>query len=201
MGQQQIASSFRTSPPGVTGIPALAWNVLDLYEATSNWTSGASLIDDVSIQPPLGQAWSIAAWTVRCVGLLEVPLSGTPSYGKLGRLIGGLVRGAAPTPFSAVGLPYANPLVPLPIDTTGLAVIWDGDSDPAFPISTSAPGTLQPVMFANNLSSPIVVQSGDRVQIGLWLTPSLAQNVAPGVINATYTITVDDGQQTQAGWT
>jgi len=186
VGQQYYGSSFRYS---------FLWeelqNIGDTAQMPSQWSPGQTLIDDVLNQAPLGAVWSVINWAISCQAFIRTDVYPGPAFGKLGRIVGGLVH-MTPT----VG--PVSPMIPFPSNATGLATIWDGATDPVLGLCKIVGNTLQtaptPLVGQLNLPVPIQVYPGDELQMGLWITPSLAQNAQIVIINATYTVTFDDNQ-------
>lgn len=135
---------------------------------------------------------------------------------------------AAPTGFGYDSLwaAYGTPLVPwalpmpnLPTNTFGMSVIWDGVTDTvppngggelALPPVVPMPVQLQnwpggaagmkPLVTNYPLPMPVQIYPGQQMQFGLWITPSMATNIALGITQASYTIVVDDGQPQVTTW-
>lgn len=199
MSQQQISGAFRSTQ--LTN-PSVNLNLdSGLIVTVSEWQTGAALIDPVPIQPPLGERWSIVNAIIQFNGALAY-VNSPGWFGRLGKLIGGLARSATPTQDPS-GRQWVNSsLVSLPSDKSALSVLWDGAQDPAFPgfIFPSTPPVDSPVVGSISPPIPLEVTSGDQLFIGLWLTPSLVQNVAIWIYGATYTIVYDDGKQPTSTW-
>lgn len=190
---QTISSAFRAQT-SITVSPFAPVNLTDIAQAASAWTPGATTIDTISIQPPLGEIWSIVAHAITLDAFM---LTGTPTYGKLGRILGGIVR-MAPTianPANA-NSPWTNPALPLPDNTLGLTTLWDGTSDPV--VRNINSGDATHLTGQLSLPVPITIPPGDTLQMGLWITPSLAAGVQLAVADATYAIFYDDNRSPTA---
>jgi len=163
------------------------------------WTPGCTLIDRLPIQAPLAPSWSITGWTIACyLWLAQGP--GGPRSGRLGKLLGGLVPSANST-FTSNTIPYQNPGVPLPPDISMFADIWDGSVDPA-PPSIAVPLPPSSIVSSSlQLPVPLPLSSGDQLSLGLWLTPSVVNNVSLIVANATWAVTYTDPSRTSGLWT
>jgi hypothetical protein len=197
VSQQYIDSAFRVRAP----VPAaFNWNVADVtVAAPAAWSVGGTLIDRLPIQPPLGDIWSVLSWSIRISPILFVSTL-SPAFGKLGRIVGGVLH-AAPTAFSTVQ-PWANPQQPLPNNSAGMTTMWDGVIDPLFVVgSASYPDLVaQPLVTNFQLPVPIDLYPGDELHIGLWITPSLAQNIQIAITNAAYSVIYEDNHQRAGVW-
>lgn len=193
MGQQTITGAFRTDTAGkalVDGPPAVA-----------GYTTGATIVDIVNVNVPLGESWQIVSWTIAFTGALFNGASGL--WAKFGRVIGGLIYpGASQTLFPA-GVPYVQPAQALPQNLATLALLWDGSTDPPFPaLATNQPQAF--VVGSLQLPVPVSLKSSETVGIGMWLTPSLIPSGGLPLIEllaAQYTIVFDDGGASIQGWT
>lgn len=200
MANQQIRGSF-------PGFP-ISGNLLNLtdvvpFSAATGYTTGGFLTVGAPLDsPPLSQVWSLIAWTITLQGLLA---GAGANFGRLGSIIAGVARGLqtntpAPNGIAPPG-PWSNKGIQLPPDQSALTTIWDGNTDPAFHLSTSGtpPAKPEPIVATFSPPVPIEVESGETLGIGLWLKPSLIG--IPGgagtgliqIFNAAYTITLDDG--------
>jgi hypothetical protein len=56
--------------------------------------------------------------------------------------------------------------------------------------------------FLHNYALPVPVQvhAGERLSIGIWITPSNAENFALAVTGSSYVVYADDGQQNITTW-
>lgn len=197
MAQQSIFGSFRAVDP-VQGLGQL--NLADVTTAQSSvsrWTTGATQINLVPTSVPLGQSWSIVSWYMTFYGAFNyLPLLPGQQYcGKLGKLIGGLTTSISGPTAGSPGLPYVTPVLDLPDDQSMLSTLWDGSDDPEFPALQSTIGSPVKDIRSGSLGLPVplTLRSGDTVAIGLWLTPSLTQNLQTLIYNARYSIVYDDG--------
>jgi hypothetical protein len=193
MGQQEIAGSF----PGNASAAGLL-NIADAFPfGTGAWSSGGSLMVSLGIQPPLSERWHLIAWTLTYQG---VHLPSTAIHGKLGKILGGVVRDQQQR--TTGSNPWINPGQPFPADTNAIAVLWDGSIDPAFPFWDSGVSLppFAPASFTYPLPLPIEIEAGRPLSIGIWLQPSLIAGGAINILNANYVITVDDGKPLIAGW-
>jgi hypothetical protein len=190
MAQQVVNGGFR-----FVNEAGLLVNLQDLGQGPSTWTPGSTIIDPVPLSPTLADKYSIVSWQISFQG--GYFYTAARSFGKLPKVIGGLVRtpqqtqGAGPgalNPFTAAALPLAT-------DLSLLSVLWDGDQDPMFPVApVVGPIPSVPTVGGLTLQVPLVIASGEGVAIGLWITPSLTQNLQIFITNATYTVNYDDGK-------
>jgi hypothetical protein len=200
VAHQIITSAFRIQHQSGTNIP---WNVFDQANASSGWTAGATLIESVARQAPLGQVYSVVGWSICCTPIFAAPDPDSSPFGKLGKIVGGLVHmSPTPTDPAKLGGAWVAPMIPLPDNTSGLATVWDGSSDPMIPASgpTIQATEFVPLTVAYSPPVPIELYPGDDIQIGLWITPSLSQNSIIAVTNASYSVVFDDGLPVQPGW-
>lgn len=171
-------------------------NLMDTASsATPVWTPGATIIDTAQVQPPTGAVWELQAFSVS--GGLSFTQLAARCYGRWGKIIAGIIRPGAPT--GVPNDPYVTPMLPLPIDTSMFADLWDPDNDPTPPLSNQGGLTL-PVYAALQLPIPMAVTLGDQVAIGVWMLPSLVGDNSGtstpfqlALWNALYTLTFDDG--------
>lgn len=197
MGQQTIPGSFRAVDPA-QGLGQL--NLADVTSAQSSvsrWTTGATQINIIPTGVPLGQSWTVVSWYMNFYGVLNyLPiLPGQQNCGKLGKLTGGLTTSVSGPTAGSAGLPYVTPMSDLPDDQSMLTTLWDGDSESAFPALQTVVGS--PVKNVRSgglqLPVPLTLRSGDTLAIGLWLSPSLTQNIQTLIYNTRYSIVYDDG--------
>jgi hypothetical protein len=228
MGTRYIDSSFRKQEiPGISGnrIPI---NVTEQINPTpdTGWTRGGTLIEQVDAQPPLGEVWSFLGWSIRFTPFIRYdPTAGTaPTItGQLGKIIGGfttqnptptLFDQPLPEPPGFFAQPWHEPLLAIPANSFGLDTLWDGRQDtipptgtelllppevPIPPMYSDAPG-LTALLHNYALPVPVQIHAGERINIGLWITPSNAENFALSVTAATYVVVVDDGQPQITTW-
>jgi hypothetical protein len=198
MGQQQIVGPFRALD---------TVNLIDqCFSNVASWSSGATLIDAVPVQPVLGQVWSIVAWSITFTGNLTVIDSTQPLFGNLGSLVGGVGVGLQPT--NGVGIAYVNPMQGFPASPVNIATMWDGNTDPPFPTvsaipplgNRTGPSPYTTQTFSSEIPNPLDLSAGDQLSIGLWLTSSLIRNIEIVVSNASWSVIYDDGQQVTTGW-
>lgn len=184
MSQEVLTGAFNGLP-----FSNLIVNLFDFGAgAVSQWTAGNTIIQPLGVQPPLGERWNILGWAITFEGMMHFSLA-SPRYGKLGRVIGGLVRGAITDPTNS------NPMTPLPGDASLLTTLWDGDTDSAWP--TLDPVTLvvarDPIYTFMGLQAPLELLPGQQLSIGMWLTPSLTAATERYVTNARWDVYYDDG--------
>lgn len=126
----------------------------------------------------------------------------TPAYGKLGRVVMGLVLDTPPPGT------WGNPLVmaPFPNDQTLMADMWNPVIDAMPPVTPNAVTNLQPTTFniTGQISVPISldVRQEQEITLGIWITPSLLAplvalplNTVMGLLlgNTSYSLNYDDG--------
>lgn len=202
MGLQEVSGQFRSNSGS---FPPFNINLYD-PPATVNgeWTLGAAIIDPFPIQPPLGEVWEVTTWVIKFQGLSAPDNQTLPVYGVMGRMVGGLVTGTAQTTNGGTGVPWVNPMPGLPSSLVGVAELWNGQTDPQFPnaqaLTPDSTPVNVPIIFAQDLSSPISLAAGDALSIGMWLTPSLTANMQLIICNASWTIYYDDGGNPVQGW-
>ena len=230
MGTQFIDGSFRqqTFTPQASS-DEIRFNLADSSPLGSTYTSGATIIDGLAIQAaPLGQVWSLLGWSITAKLATLLPEPGVlPGVGPFGKIIGGLTfLNATPWdnvpvgglgPVNLVGNPFRTPMLPLPANSFGLSVIWDGATDTAPPVGTDpllppestntgdgflysqTPG-LSPTIVNYALPVPVQIYPGETMQIGMWITPSNMQGAVFAVTDANYTLVIDDGQPQITTW-
>lgn len=163
-------------------------NLIDsLVTGSIAWTAGATLIDQVSLDIPGLTSWTIQSYSVNAY-LAKSAVFPTATFGRAGKLLAALMSGGAfqgPTNFNLT----QNPMMTLPLDLSTIVTLWDGSADPIppTPLSNGFPA-LFPVVASQDLNTPIVVQPGDQLSVGLWLTPSLAANLTLVVYAASYSL-------------
>lgn len=197
MGQQQIAGSFRSVPDN-----GVAENMEDSPGAsTIFWSPGATIIESVQIQPPLGERWSLVSATFTWSGVIKWAAGAGQPYGRLGKLIGALMAQGART-LSTTGQPWVSPALPLPNQALVIDTLWDGSADPSFPIwnPLAAAAPLVPQSDTLSLPVPLELQAGDQLYIGMWLGPMLIKAVSVEICNASWVITYDDNHPPRQGW-
>ena len=195
MAGQTFSGSFPVNPVGATFV--------DGPPQSNERTPGGTVAFPLPIQPPMTQRWSVISWTISFLGAFT-PDPGVGGFnGRLGKLIGGLLRGGVSIP------PPINTTLgmsDLPEDTSLLTTLWDGASDTPFPTSSAAPILREPIIGGMSLPVPLMLQPGDQLSMGMWLTPSLVRTVGGDgafyldIHGPEWTVTIDDGQQPVAGW-
>jgi hypothetical protein len=201
MGQQQISGAFLSHGPGIGGVSGANVNIQDTgVSAVSGWTDGATNLTPLPIQAPLGDVWTIVSWQITFNGIIQY--LATPAYGRLGKLIGGIIPGSQSV--GGPSIPWTNPMVPLPTYGASLAVIYDPASDvpypAALPLAHTTVQPLFPIVHTETPATPLALQSGQTATIGLWLEPALVANAQTYIINASYIVVWDDGQPAVHGW-
>jgi hypothetical protein len=160
---------------------------------SSQWTEGGAVFYALPAQPTLIGPWQIISYAIAFQGLIYQPSAALASYGLLGSIWSGLLFNQI-TPPNQGSSPWQNPMPQFPAGSALIAKLWDGDEDTPFPYAT-ANVTMQPgrfLTFSNSLPVPVTMQPGENLTIGLWLTPSLAQNAQLLIANATFEIIYDD---------
>lgn len=200
MSVQRLGALFRASPaPSNVNVADITPSVA----STTQWTQGATIIDQIQLRPGLNDRWSIIAVSITAYLVLSVQSPPTaPPTGKLGKLIGALLpQGQTATATGIV--PYVN-MLPLPLDASLSVTLWDGAQDscpPIVPILTQPPG--MPVYGTFSPPNPVDVDPNAQLCIGMWLTPSLVSggfSVHLNVQNASYSVAYDDGNPPRTGW-
>lgn len=172
-------------------VPTSALNMVDPANAISQWSKGTSLLDKADLQVPGISTIHVVTVGFHCNLGLKSDL-GLP-YGKVGNLYGGLTLAGSLSP-TGVNYPYDDAMQPLPNDANLFTKIWDGELDSLPPFGpTDAPNSISLLPVQAALQPPISIEISDltNLLIGLWLTPSLTQNVAVFVANAAYSIIYD----------
>jgi hypothetical protein len=165
-------------------------------------TLGGTVIDSLGLQASLAAPWSINGWTIGfdLWGFANVI---GPMYGRFGNIFGGLCTNAQ-IPAANVGLGVA-PVQSFPLNSSLISQIWDGDQSPCPPIIPTSGGGVLPaparIMLSYPLPQPLIIQPGDQLSVGLWVTPSVICNVQLFLMNATWEITYDERQPAPAPWT
>jgi hypothetical protein len=194
-GTATLTSATITVYYTTTGVPVA--NVADVgTNAFAGWTPGAYQLLTIPEQPGLTSPWVVEGFGVTYSGLHVLGNEGTPPYGTFGKLWAGLVSPAQRSTLTSGGvtLPWVQPCVALPPQASLLGMVWDGAQDQMFPTFSTAKAaqTLDTRSTTINLSSPLLLQPGEQVTVGLWLTPSLVSNINTVIYNAQYEILYDD---------
>jgi hypothetical protein len=183
-----ISGAFRGIPHFTSTQNLADGQVLD---GTEQRTQGATAIDQLPLQPSLAAPWLIAGWSIAFDLWLFQAVS-APVFGRLGTIIGGLCH---PPQTVEVGT-GRHPVQPLPANISLLTQLWDGNADTSPPSviagATSFPGAPTSLQTTYPLPQPLVLEPGDQLAIGLWLTPSVSQNVQLCVFNAKWTVSYDE---------
>jgi len=175
-----VFNSTQNFGDGVTGSPAIA----------DQRTQGVTQIDQLPLQPALAAPWVIDGWSIAFDLWLFQNAPTAPIFGRLGSILGGLCHAAQiPAPLVGGG---ARPVLPLPPNLGLLTQLWDGVADPCPPIvpawAQAFPGAPTTISTTYPLPQPMVLEPGDSLSIGMWLTPSVSQNVQLCVFNAHWTV-------------
>ena len=162
-------------------------------------TLGATLIDSVPLDDPVGQTANVLGFSVN--GLLVTQETGnSPYYGQWGTVLAAIGTNFQVT--QAGNLPFSQTVLPVPIDLSLSDDLWNpANNDMPPDISSSGPLS---VRLDKELPFPLLFQAGMQLQIGLWMLPSLSISNAnaPGatptkylvLLNANYTLIYDDNQ-------
>jgi hypothetical protein len=180
------------------------------YHRQSLWSFGASLITPLAIQPPENEDWTLLSWAISATLAaytwtdLENPIGPVwwppaPPFGKLGKIIGGLLTQNNQSTSLASLANSVQPMLPLPVDTSLTAPLWDPAVDALPPVShytqvdgvgpTNVLSPSMPIEAADVLSTPIDVATQSPFAIGVWMTPSLAQNLELWILSMSYKVT------------
>lgn len=213
MAIQRYSGAFRIAfKLTQTFPPPIMVNLLDTYPAiggtgaTPGWSTGATLVDQLQLSPPMIEQWTLQQVSISAQ-LLLAPDAGNigPIYGKLGKILAGLAVGTTQTNGDAF---YANfdRLVQLPADRTALTTLWDPANDPLPSTQAEFAGpsyTVQPLYVSATVSPPfpLKIAQGESIGVGLWMLPSLIGIAAPNagadwqmiVSDAEYAVIYDDG--------
>lgn len=173
----------------------------------SAYSPGATALVAAQLAPTLAQNWSIVS--VSFQAYVGIGLNGRQMYGRLGKVIGGLVLDVA-QPTVGAGQPYNPTLLPLPSDSSMSTVLYDGENDP-MPPSIDNANQAQPNLnslracpgsVALPVPKAILGGSATNITLGVWITPSLIGcPLIPGpgadfrmlVYLVTYSIAYDNG--------
>jgi hypothetical protein len=225
MGQQLIEGGFPDTQDFLANFPVWAPRRLPIALEDGNgavsgpvatgqwWTTGFSYYRNLSLQPPLGQAWTLVACTFSFNGYViyrafgqATPAVFTARWGKLiGAILGGTQQVATPGggTFSTVSGGSYGQFTNVPTTTLAQQTLWDGSTDPLFPpISANGGGFIPgswPIFTTIQPPIPIDLQAvtGQTVTLALFLTPSLLAGAQWALIaNARYQLTIDDGLPT-----
>lgn len=167
---------------------------------------GATALVAAQFAPTLAQNWSIVS--VSFQAYVGIGLNGRQMYGRLGKVIGGLVLDVAQPTVGAQ--PYSPVLLPLPSDSSMSTTLYDGENDPMPPSIDNANqaqpslNMLRPCPGSVSLPVPKAILGGSatNITLGLWITPSLIGcPLIPGpgadfrllVYLTTYSIAYDNG--------
>jgi hypothetical protein len=205
--QYQLSSASANQQPSVND-----WGLLPTVD-TPIWTPGNTIYAAPAITPNISQSWKLQSIGFTAYMALN---NTTPIYGKLGKIVGGLMLPTlSPSPSTpgrqlGAGQPYttgAGMMEPLP-DPAITTTMWDPGTDPlppnrfAAPTLGFVPATLLPIQANLQLPSPIDLYDGYPLTVGLWIFPSLvATRLSIGantyyemdLFNASYTLTYEDG--------
>lgn len=197
---------------GISNASTFNVNVADFFLSAiapnqPGWSSGGTIIQPTPLEgPSLSQKWSIISLSITGYLWLTNPSAGN-IFGKLGRLIAGLVVDQdAPTtgthitnPFG-IYKPWTNPMLALPSDTTLTDVMWDGNIDPLPPQGPNppSPSSMLPVTATINPPVPIKLNPQQPPYAGIWMTPSLlgaTDGAVPSLAlyGSSWAINYDDG--------
>lgn len=153
------------------------------------WTLGGTVIEGLPLQPSLLAPWTIEGWTIG-FDLLAFWSVLAPIYGRLGNICGGLCEQQR-TPDSF----WRNKVLPFPVNASLVTQIWEGDQSPCPPIINGGGpiyGTPPRINLTYPLPQPVIVQQGDQLSIGIWITPSLTANLQLVLLNATWSIAYEE---------
>lgn len=156
------------------------------------WSPGAQLVKTVE-RPTVVDKWTVLGWGVNFLAATSLIVGGAVAAGvqpfasTRGQLYAGLVRGSA--------IEGGGGFTGLPPDASLIDLLWDGNTDPPFPLNSSqsavAPGAVSGRSHRAELPTPLELDVGDSLQIGFWLTPTLGQNIRLWFYQAGYTIVYD----------
>jgi hypothetical protein len=201
-GISMSASQYATGSIGKITITVFYYpidipNIFDgNFSAGSLWTPGAVLIDSLPVEAYLDSPWSICGWTISFTPKYKIPVNGSPSYGRLSNIIGGLlVRPTlAQTARSIYEIDNGYPEVPFqpygtyppPVQSAYLTSLWDPATNELPPLSTLA--NAPTINYVSQLTNPINLTSGDQLSMGIWLPPMLVSNFAMFIYAASYSV-------------
>lgn len=194
-----FASQANYVPRGLAAYANASIADKDISANAPAWTGGAAQICPIPTQPALTEVWSLVAWSIACVGVVDThPFTNSlAAYGRLGKLLGGVLIDAPFNTKQSQAFSGSSPwsvywLNPVPSGAFQ-DTIWDGENDPLLPSivqSAPAPSTFPAVQLAHTYTfpQPLDVFPGQTIAMALWLTPSLSTNIDITFMNATYTL-------------
>jgi hypothetical protein len=213
--------------------PPLPGNTINIADVTnfpngdsiaSEWTDGATMfVPSVLGGPGISQGWSLLSVSIQ--GYLALiswdnifaPTSTYQSFGKLGKIVAGLIldeplQQSSGVFFSATA-PFTEAMVPLPSDGTLVDTLFDPDVDAMPPqmvqgqigenVFTVNGIVMLPVSVTIQPPNPIDIIAATPPTLGIWMTPSLlgvnnltqstAQFIGLTLMNGSFTVDYDDG--------
>lgn len=197
MSVRTLPGTFRTLTTSGVAInlrDVVSWGASTFQSIRSG---GSTLIDTLPLTPTQQQKWTLIAVSIQAGVVFQ---SADSSFGKLGKLVAGLVPSGADTPGNFSGL--SAPLLPLPDDSSLIATLWDPAADPMPPVQPLNANPPAQLNVQTQISPPVPrpLVSGDNMGIGLWLLRSIigGNNSSAGVtglavVGAKYTVIYDDG--------
>jgi len=201
--------AFPLSPNVTNGI-----SLGDFYVGTvayqSAWTAGNTTIGYPPVSSQINQKWTLQA--IGIGGLLARINTQGAIFGKLGKIVGGLLLPTTPINTLAYAL---DTLLPLPNPALTFDV-WNPAIDalpPEYDVQSGSllvpptpPAVNQALAIDGQLQlpTPLELDPGQSPAIGLWMLPSLVGssflvggvpgwNYKMAIYNATYSLTYDDG--------
>jgi hypothetical protein len=164
----------------------------DLTLYASRWSPGATIITGIPLSPTHSQVWDVLS--IAITGYIVYNQSHGSHFGKLGKLVGGLLLNPASPP----QVPATSPMLPLPDDASLVFDLWNPDANPMPPSISNPVGSLPgfgglPFSGVLSLPTPIEARGDDlpTLAVGMWLQPMLlGRATTEGFIGTTFTIVV-----------
>lgn len=156
---------------------------------SNGWTAGARSIAPLTAQPTIARPWTIYGWGIQAYGYIVNNTQGARFWGRFGKLLASIMFGGTFTPLNNVAFAQPDPAA-----IPNLQTLWDGDKDTALPSLNVSGNSLPTTGFLNGqyaLPAPQPLKQADQIAIGIWLTPSLINNLEITFFNISYSLIYD----------
>lgn len=144
---------------------------------TSFRTPGSTAITNLPLVPLQNDRWVVYAVGVQGYLFFQ---SSKPSYGRLGRIVTGIIPFQSPQAIASGTIqpvsPFGNPpWQPLPEDPSLVSTLWDDSIDDMPPIVTNGQPPALPLPISTTITPPVprALQAGDAMALGIWMEPSI----------------------------